>query len=96
MIFEWDEKKDNANLRKHKIGFAEARTIFEDEFSITFPDEFHSNEEERFITIGFSNHHRILLVVHTELAKNDGETVIRIISCRRATAAEREIYEKQE
>ena len=95
-IFEWDEEKASANLQKHKVSFEEAETVFDDHFLITFPDEFHSIEEERFISIGYSNVNRILLVVHTEHSENAGEIVVRIISCRRATALEREIYEQPE
>ena len=62
---------------------------------ITFPDEFHSHGEERFISIGLSNVNRILLVVHTEVSENAEAIVIRIISCRKATALERKIYEQQ-
>ena len=95
MIFEWDENKAKSNLRKHKIGFDEAETIFNDPFVITFPDEFHSLEEERFISIGLSNVNRVLLVVHTEQSENAEAILIRIISCRKATVLERKIYEEQ-
>ena len=95
MIFEWDENKANANLRKHKIGFDEAETVFDDPLLVTFADEFHSIEEERFISIGLSNINRVLLVIHTEVSVNDSEISIRTISCRKATVAERKIYEEQ-
>jgi uncharacterized DUF497 family protein len=95
-VFEWDENKEKANLRKHKISFAEARTIFDDPFLITFFDEFHSHEEERLISIGLSGNNRILLTIHTEVSENAGVIVIRIISCRKATALERKIYEQQQ
>ena len=95
-IFEWDEEKAKTNLRKHKVSFEEAETIFNDESLITFPDEIHSIEEERFISIGYSIINRVLLVVHTENSEQDKEIVIRIISCKKATALEREIYEQQE
>lgn len=95
-IFEWDEEKAKANLNKHKISFEEAETVFDDQFLITFPDEIHSIEEERFISIGYSNVSRILLVVHTENSEKAGKIIVRIISCRKATALEREVYEQQE
>ena len=95
-IFEWDEEKAKANLDKHKISFEEAETVFDDQFLITYPDEIHSVDEERFISIGYSNINRILLVVHTENTEKADEIIIRIISCRKATALEREIYEQQE
>jgi uncharacterized DUF497 family protein len=53
LIFEWDRNKAKSNLRKHKISFDEAKTVFEDEFLITFPDDFNPIEENRFISIGF-------------------------------------------
>ena len=95
LVFEWNEEKAETNFRKHKITFEEAESIFEDEFLLTFPDEFHSIDEERFISIGFSNSNRVLLVVHTEQGENSEEIVIRIISCRKATTLERETYEQQ-
>ena len=95
-VFEWDENKDKTNLIKHKIGFDEAKTVFDDPFLVTFSDDFHSSEEERLISIGLSNHSRILLIVHTEVSKQTDDIIIRIISCRKATALEREIYEQQE
>ena len=95
-VFEWDENKDKTNLIKHKIGFDEAKTVFDDPFLVTFSDDFHSSEEERLISIGLSNHNRILLIVHTEVSKQTDDIIIRIISCRKATALEREIYEQQE
>ncbi len=95
LIFEWDENKAKSNLHKHKIGFDEAETVFIDPFVVTFFDDFHSLEEERFISIGISNVNRILLVVHTEVSKEADAVLIKIISCRKATALERKIYEEQ-
>lgn len=94
-IFEWDEEKAKTNFQKHKVSFEEAQTVFDDPFLITFPDEFHSVEEERFISIGTSNINRILLIVHTEHSVTVDEITVRIISCRRATPLEREIYEQK-
>ncbi len=95
MVFEWNENKAKANLRKHKIGFGEAETVFNDPLLVTFADEFHSIEEERFVSIGLSNVNRVLLVVHTEVSVDGSEISIRIISCRKATVSERNIYEEQ-
>jgi uncharacterized protein len=88
-IFEWDEVKARRNARRHKVTFAEAVTVFSDPYLVTFPDEEHSDVEERFISIGRSDRGRILLVVHT-----DRGDAIRLISCRKATAAERTTYEQ--
>jgi uncharacterized DUF497 family protein len=95
-IFEWDENKARANLEKHKISFDEARTIFVDPFLLTFVDEVHFDEEERFISIGLSENSRVLLAVHTEREEKNEIIVIRIISCRKATSAERKRYEKED
>ncbi len=90
MVFEWDEQKEQVNIQKHKISFVEAETVFYDPFVLTIPDPDHSTEEDRFIDIGMSEKHRILLVVYTERKEN-----IRIISARKATTSERKIYEKE-
>ncbi len=94
LIFEWDENKAKANLQNHKISFDEAKTVFNDPSLITFPDEIRSLDEERFISIGISNISRILLVVHTEMETAENKILIRIISCRKPTAAERKFYEE--
>jgi len=94
-IFEWDESKARINFEKHKISFDEASTIFIDPFLITFMDDFHSEKEERFISIGLSEKNRVLLAVHTEREEKSGTVVIRIISCRKATQTERKRYEKE-
>jgi len=95
-IFEWDARKARANLERHKVSFEEAQTIFTDPLLVTFPDELHSEEEERLISIGMSTRERVLLVVHTEREEIGERIVIRIISCRKATTSERVIYEKGE
>ena len=86
---EWNEEKARSNVAKHGITFTEAATIFLDSFLMTFPDDLHSDIEERFVSIGRSERHRILLVVHT-----DRGTALRIISARKATAKERITYEQ--
>lgn len=96
MFFEWDENIARANIAKHGIGFEEAKTVFNDPHGITFQDDAHSRHEERFISIGMSSRDRILLVVHTAHETNKRVTIVRIISCRRATAAERSAYEEKE
>lgn len=89
-LFEWDDEKAAKSLEKHGIDFEEAKTVFEDPFSITIPDERHSEDEERWIILGLSLLARLLLVVHTERKER-----IRIISARRATPAERSQYESE-
>jgi len=87
--FEWDEEKAKANLKKHKVSFDEAATVFSDPFSITILDPDHSVGEERYIDIGTSDKGRVLIVAYTERGMN-----IRIISCRKATLTERRRYEE--
>ncbi len=94
-IFEWDESKARINFEKHGISFDEARTIFADPLLVTYVDEFHSNKEERFISVGLSERNRVLLAVHTEREETNEVIVIRIISCRKATQTERKRYEKE-
>ncbi len=87
--FEWDEEKAKANLKKHRVSFDEATTVFSDPFSITIPDPDHSVDEQRYIDLGSSDKGRVLVVVYTERGSN-----IRIISCRKATSSERKLYEE--
>lgn len=88
LLFEWDNKKARQNLKKHGVSFEEAATVFGDPLSLTIDNQFHSEEEERFVTIGESNRRRLLVVVYTERGDN-----IRIISARVATPRERRSYE---
>lgn len=87
--FEWDEDKAAANLKKHKVSFDEAKTIFADPFSITVDDPEHSVEERRFLDIGTSASGDVLVVSYTE-RKN-----IRLISARKASKKERMVYEEK-
>jgi len=96
LVFTWDAGKAQLNQKKHRVSFEEAKTLFSDPFLLTYPDEFHSDAEERWISIGTSARQRVLLVVHAE-QKPDSETlVIRLISCRKATPLERKFYEEAE
>lgn len=94
LIFEWDKKEAMVNQQKHKISFEEAKTLFNDPLLLTFSDEYHSVNEERYISIGISAHGRILLIIHTEQKDSDDILIIRIISCRKATKFERQVYEE--
>ena len=87
--FEWDENKNRLNRKKHSISFEEAATIFLDEDGLLIPDPDHSDIEERFILIGTSRKADLLTVVH---CLRESETVIRIISARRATRNESNQY----
>ena len=89
MKFAWDPKKAASNLRDHKVTFEEGSSVFGDSLAITFDDPDHSEGESRLLTFGLSEHGRLLVVSHTER-----RGVVRIISARRATRAERRIYEE--
>jgi uncharacterized DUF497 family protein len=89
LIFEWDQNKSKENIRKHKISFEEAKTVFNDPLSITIVDHEHSASEERFIDMGVSSRGQLLAVVYTERGNR-----IRIISSRLATRKERGDYEE--
>jgi hypothetical protein len=95
-IFQWDDDKARINLSKHKVSFEEGKTIFYDPFILTFRDEFHSQKEDRLISIGTSSNERLLLVVHLEREETSEGVFIRIISCRKATISERRLYEENE
>lgn len=87
--FEWDEKKNTINKRKHKIAFEEAKTVFEDVEALIIDDPDHSQDEERFIILGFSIRANLLVVCH---CYRENDSVIRIISARKATRREAEQY----
>jgi hypothetical protein len=89
--FEWDPEKAEKNFRKHEVSFEEASSIFDDPMFITVLDEEHSDDEERYITIGFSNKTRLLLVAHSER-----DNRIRIISARKVTKNEEKFYKETE
>lgn len=89
ICFEWDPSKAAANLKKHGVSFEEAQSVFYDEFAVQFFDEAHSSDEDRFLMLGLSAMARLLIVCHCE--REDGD-VLRIISARRATARERQLY----
>jgi uncharacterized protein len=92
LIFEWDAHKARTNLKKHRVSFEEAKTVFNDPLLLTYPDDLHSETEERYISIGYSSQRRILLVVHTDQETGE-EILIRIISSRKVTTVERKTYE---
>jgi uncharacterized DUF497 family protein len=87
--FEWDENKNRTNQNKHKISFEEAKTVFYDENALVIDDPDHSESEDRFIILGHSNRTNLLVVCHCYRAS---DTVIRIISARKATATETKQY----
>ncbi|MGD0008645.1 MAG: BrnT family toxin [Terriglobia bacterium] len=91
MRFEWDGSKARSNVKKHRVSFDEAVTVFYDPLAATFGDPDHSQEESRLITVGYSARGRLLVVSHVE---RGGGT--RVISARRATLRERKRHEGEE
>ena len=90
--FEWDERKNIVNRRKHGVSFEEAQTAFFDENAIDYPDPDHSDKEDRFLLLGRSYQLRVLVICHCFRAKRD---VIRLISARKATRKERRAYARR-
>ena len=88
MDFEWDHEKAEVNQRKHGVSFAEAMTVFADPLSLTGFDPEHSEDEDRYITMGLSVAGRLLLVSHTDRSEK-----VRLISVRKASQRERRDYE---
>ena len=87
--FEWDKRKNNANIKKHKVSFEEAQSAFKDENAIQFFDPDHSDDEDRFILLGMSMKLRVLVVCH---CFRESELKIRIISARKADKLEERDY----
>lgn len=89
MVYEWDPKKAKSNLRRHRISFEEAASVFLDPLAVTYPDPDHSEEEFREITVGHSAKLGVIFVYHTQRGNR-----VRIIGARKATAKERKQYEE--
>ena len=89
MEFTWDSNKARTNQQKHGVAFSEAASVFGDPFSVTIFDSSHSSGEARFMQMGMSVRHRLLVVVYTE--RGD---LVRLIGARLATARERKQYEQ--
>jgi uncharacterized protein len=87
--FEWDPRKAALNKRKHGVSFEDAQTVFADELAKLIDDPDHSEDEDRFVLLGFSSSLRLLVVVHCYRA---GGNVVRIISARNADRREQSQY----
>jgi len=92
MRFEWDDRKNELNRRKHDVAFETATIALDDPFALTQPD-ISSEDEERWITLGAVEPGLVLFVVHIH-SEIEGEEVIRIISARKAESGERKLYEE--
>jgi uncharacterized DUF497 family protein len=90
--FAWDARKETQNRRKHGVSFTEAETVFSDEHALLVDDPEHSDQEDRFALLGLSASLRTLVVVH---CYREHEAVIRIISARKATRRERDVYNRR-
>jgi uncharacterized protein len=90
--FAWDVWKETQNRRKHGVSFTEAETVFSDEHALLVDDREHSAQEDRFALLGLSARLRTLVVVHSY---REEEAVIRIISARKATRRERDVYNRR-
>jgi len=90
MKIEWDPKKAKSNLEKHGVSFEEAAIALSDPMAATGADPDHSLTEERYVTFGVSEKGRLVVVSHTEK-----DHTIRIISARKASKGERELYEER-
>ena len=87
--FEWDENKNQINIKKHGISFEEAEAVFDDDNAIYLDDEEHSQEEARFVVIGRNEKQKTLVVCH---CYRDSGTIIRLISARKADKLETDWY----
>ncbi len=93
MNFEWDANKEKLNITKHGVTFEQASYVFSDQFALNMYDDEHSNVEDRWVMLGKSLNKNLLLVVHT--FRDEKEELVRIISARKATKKERQIYQSR-
>ena len=92
--FDWDEKKARSNLAKHEISFRLATSVFRDPLALTIFDDEHSDDEDRWVTLGRAQNGHVLVVVHPSEETDSTELRIRIISARRADPAEVRDFEQ--
>ena len=90
--FEWDSDKAKLNFKKHRLGFEVAATVFKDPQALSVFDAEHSEDEERWITMGIASSGNLIVVVHTHKEENENSVKIRIISARKATKNETKQY----
>ena len=92
--FEWDPRKNKKNIRKHQMSFQRASTVFRDPNQISIYDEDHSEDENRWVTIGIDSGGTLRVIVHTFVSIGQTTSKIRIISARKATKAETTVYKQ--
>lgn len=91
--FEWNPVKAGRNRAKHNVSFLQATAVFRDPNALTMHDERHSEDEERWITLGISQNGVLMVVIHTYIESGQDVVDIRLISARKATSREKVIYE---
>ncbi len=91
MLFEWDNKKNSSNLKKHQISFKQASRVFLDKDAIYIPDESHSENEERWLVLGKIENFTVIVVVFVDKSDKKEEK-LRIISARKADKLEEKEY----
>ena len=92
--FEWDPIKAKENLRKHRISFDRAAEVILDPLAVSIIDQEHSEDEERWVSLGKDRRGRVLILVHTFLEVSAEECRVRIISARKASKREMKQYEE--
>ena len=92
--FEWDPPKAQSNHHKHGISFRRAATVFRDASAMSKYDDEHSDEEERWVTLGVDENGSVLVVHHTFREEDESRKTIRIISARKATKHEQTCYQE--
>lgn len=92
--FDWDDDKAAINLNKHRVDFSEAMTVLLDPLAMTGYDTEHSDDEDRWVTVGRSTQGALLLVIHTFASTGPNSALVRIISARPAVKRERMQYEQ--
>jgi uncharacterized DUF497 family protein len=93
--FSWDPSKARQNLRKHGVAFDQAATIFHDPDALSDFDEAHSQQEDRWITMGLDSTGKLLIICHTYQETTDSSAKIRVISARKATRTEAKQYRRK-
>lgn len=92
--FDWDANKARGNFQKHGVSFRLATTVFRDPLAVTIFDDDHSDDEDRWVTLGHAEDGHLLVVIHTSEEMSEAELRIRIISARRAEREEIRDYEQ--
>jgi uncharacterized DUF497 family protein len=93
--FDWDPAKAKQNLQKHRVSFERAAQVFLDPFAISIFDEKHSDDEDRWVTIGSEANEVLLILVHTFRNVDTNTSIVRIISARKATKEEAHQYHER-